>query len=293
MVHRVFVTAPLPNSFDALRNVVKGILESVGAEYVRIKYADTGTLRGIRDLPGIMSTCDLAIADLTDMAPFVLMEVGVALGQRKPVVTLTQSVNTARIVVNELVYQDGNFDDRFVRRLREAIQDALDIKIDSSHIASNKPLIAATQPKKHLFISYSHKDKYFLDRLLVHLRPLQRQGTVDLWADTNITAGSNWKSQIEEALAKANIAILLISADFLASDFIVENELPPLLLQAETKGTRIIPVILKPSGFQRLPTLCQFQTINDLKAPIVSMSEGEQEAVFAQIAELMQTEVAR
>jgi hypothetical protein len=292
MRKKIFVTAPANAPFDAVRAAVKAVLDDFGAEYVRLDYAKTGTLGGVRALPDMIGSSDLVIADLTGMNPFVLMEVGAAIGQRKPLLTLTQSVNTARIVPNELVYQGGRIDDAFIYRLSEAIRDSL-----SPTTGSGPGSFAgdATEPqahaKKRLFVSYSHTDKEFLDRLMIHLRPLQRKGMVDLWADTRIAAGADWKAQISHSLAAANIAILLISADFLASDFIANDELPPLLAQAELAGTRIIPVILKPSGFQRDPVLSRFQAINDFKAPLIGMDEAARETVFAKIAELMESEV--
>lgn len=85
------------------------------------------------------------------------------------------------------------------------------------------------------FISYSHKDNRWLSRLLVHLQPLERTGLIDLWADTRIKAGEDWIKQIDPALAKARVAVLLVSADFLASDFIVSKELPTLLQKAKRR----------------------------------------------------------
>lgn len=109
-----------------------------------------------------------------------------------------------------------------------------------------------------LFISYSHRDADILERLLVHLRPLERDGLVDAWNDTRIAAGADWKLEIQNALQHARTAILLISANFLASDFIVSDELPKLLDAAQKHGTLILPIIVKPSRFARDPMLNRF-----------------------------------
>ena len=91
-----------------------------------------------------------------------------------------------------------------------------------------------TQPV--IFISYSHKDEREKDRLLSHLGVLQRQGLIGLWSDDHIGAGANWKKEISEAMAQARVAILLISANFLTSDFILGKEVPTLLKRRQSGG---------------------------------------------------------
>jgi len=141
--------------------------------------------------------------------------------------------------------------------------------------------------RTHVFVSYSHADSEHLVRLRVHLRPFERTRQVEVWADTKIHPGQNWRGEIREAIQRAAVAALLISADFLASDFIVENELPPLLAAAQKEGLRIVPVILKPCAFTDLPELTQFQSINNPMAPLISMSEAEREAVWREVALVM------
>jgi transcriptional regulator with XRE-family HTH domain len=138
---------------------------------------------------------------------------------------------------------------------------------------------------KYVFVSYSHRDSAYLERLMVHLKPLQKQGVIDPWVDTRLQAGDKWKKEIEKALQRARVAVLLVSADFLASDFIVENELPPLLQAAEAKGTLIIPVILKPCRFTRDKNLQEFQAINSPDEPLSLADENERELVYDTIAQ--------
>lgn len=133
---------------------------------------------------------------------------------------------------------------------------------------------------KSLFISYSHKDKEYLDRLLVHLRPLEKAGLIEAWNDTRIAAGEKWKEEIEKALQKAAVGVLLVSADFLASNFIVDNELPPLLKKASNEGTVILPLILKPCRFTRDRSISVFQAINPPDAPLSGMEEHGRETVY-------------
>src|SRR5262245_41448071 len=145
------------------------------------------------------------------------------------------------------------------------------------------------QRQTHVFISYSHKDKDWLERLRVHLRPLERElPQLEIWDDTRIKVGSKWRAEIASVTARTKVAVLLVSADFLASDFIANNELPPLLQAAESDGARILSVILSPSRFEKMPSLSQFQTVNDPSEPLVDMESGKREVVFVKVADAIE-----
>jgi hypothetical protein len=163
---------------------------------------------------------------------------------------------------------------------------------DSTRPRSRKSadVIKKELPAK-VFISYSHVDVACLKRLLVHLKPLERQKAIVAWSDQNIRAGDKWKEKIEASLDEAAIAILLVSADFLASEFIVDNELPPLLTRAESQGVRIIQVILKPCGFNRNVILSSFQALNDPKDPLLGMDHIAQEGLYNRIADEITEEI--
>src|SRR3954451_23744598 len=127
--------------------------------------------------------------------------------------------------------------------------------------------MAPSPTRTKVFISYSHKDQEWLDRLKRHLKPLVREGNLDCWDDTHIRPGDDWKQEILTALDTAQVAVLLISANFFASDFIDKNELSPLLAAAEAKGVLILPVIISASRFARIPNLARFQAVNPLDRP--------------------------
>jgi len=143
-----------------------------------------------------------------------------------------------------------------------------------------------------VFVSYCHKDKDMLDRVKTHLKVLGNENIpVNLWDDTQIKAGMKWSDEIQKALAKAKVAVLLISTDFLASDFVRNNELPHLLEAAKNDGATILPLILKPSRFSQDKILSVFQAVNNPEKPLSKLSVAEQDEVLLKltdsIAELM------
>jgi hypothetical protein len=145
------------------------------------------------------------------------------------------------------------------------------------------PPSSSTRTK--VFISYSHKDQEWLDRLKRHLKPLVREGNLDCWDDTHIRPADDWKQEIQNALDTAQVAVLLISADFFASDFIDETELPPLLDAAKAEGVRILPVIISASQFDWNSSLARFQAVNPPDRPLAKMTPADQEDVFNYLAQ--------
>lgn len=139
--------------------------------------------------------------------------------------------------------------------------------------------------KNKIFISYAHADEDWLTNLKTHLKSLQKYvGGFDYWDDKRLRTGDRWKEEIEKALQSASAAILLISPDFLASDFIANDELPPILEQANTQGTKIFPVIIRRSLFTHSP-LSSFQSVNPPEKPLKACSEAEVDEYFYNLME--------
>jgi sulfatase modifying factor 1 len=149
-------------------------------------------------------------------------------------------------------------------------------------------MTASEKKRTKVFVSYSHEDVLWLNRLKVHMQPLIRGGLVDFWDDTKIQPGMDWRDAIREAIGSAKVAILLVSADFLASEFIASNELPPLLEAAEKEGALILPIILSPSRFTRTPSLGRFQCVNPPDRPLIKVDRWEQEEVFVKATDAIQ-----
>jgi len=136
---------------------------------------------------------------------------------------------------------------------------------------------------RHVFVSYSRADAAWLERLRVHLRPVARQHAIDFWDDSRISPGQDWRAEIEKALAAARVAILLVSADFLASDFIVNNELPPLLHRASRGGVLVLPMIVGPCLWSEHEELSRYQSVNRPDRPLSSMSANDAETTLVSL----------
>ena len=123
---------------------------------------------------------------------------------------------------------------------------------------------------KDVFISYSHKDKKWLKRLQDMLKPILRKGSFSIWDDTTIKAGDAWRTEIEGALESAKAAVFLVSSDFLASEFIAENELPQLLAAAKSKDLKVLWVYISPCLYEETK-IGDYQAAHDISRPLASL----------------------
>lgn len=159
-----------------------------------------------------------------------------------------------------------------VRKVRSSLAAQYHIPANNSHDNRNR-----------VFISYSHRDKKFLDELLVHLKPLERAGRVSAWSDKQIDPGTKWFNEIKNALALTRVAVLLVTANFLASDFIHEHELGPLLKEAATGGVRVLWVLVRACSYKE-SALKDFQAVISLDKPLAEM-KAERDDAWVKICE--------
>lgn len=139
-----------------------------------------------------------------------------------------------------------------------------------------------TSFRSGIFVSYSHSDRDWLERLRTHLAPYSRGEAFDLWDDTRIPAGSDWAVKIDQALARARVAVMLVTPDFLASDFVARVELPAILRRAGNDLT-IIWIPIRPSAFEATP-LKDFQAAHDPHHPLAAMPKARQDEALVAIA---------
>jgi hypothetical protein len=119
-----------------------------------------------------------------------------------------------------------------------------------------------------VFISYSHKDKDWMERLVVKFAVPKRLGLCNVWTDQQIPVGEDWDAQIDEVLRNARVAVILVSDNFLDSDFILEKEVPRLLERRANGNLHIIPVIADS---------CLWKTLSWLEKMEVRPKEGNLE----------------
>ena len=147
--------------------------------------------------------------------------------------------------------------------------------------------IMETSSALKIFISYSHKDESFKDELVTMLAGLQRRKIVDAWQDRRIEAGDDWNESIETAMNECDLALLLVSPDYLASGFIQEQEQPIILERREDTKTRVIPIIVRPCMWLSEPALSGIQSLPRDNKPIISFSKdnGDRDQIWTDIAQ--------
>ncbi len=146
----------------------------------------------------------------------------------------------------------------------------------------NEAMSLSTDQAIEVFFSYAHEDEKLRDELAKHLKLLQRQGVIKAWHDREISAGTEWAGEIDEHLNTAQIILLLISADFLASDYCYDIELIRAMERHVAGKARVIPVMLRKVDWKGAP-FEKLQALPKDALPVASWSNIDE--AFTNVAE--------
>ena len=135
-----------------------------------------------------------------------------------------------------------------------------------------------------IFISYSHKDEDWKDRLQEQLGALAREGYFSVWDDRQIDLGGDWFAEIKRELNQAKVAVMLVSASFLNSSFILTEEIPIMLRRRQQDGMILITLIIKPCAWQDIPWLSAIPGGHKDNVALSGLSEHDQDQALADLA---------
>ncbi len=141
-------------------------------------------------------------------------------------------------------------------------------------IASSAQTRESSNRKAKLFISYSHKDDRYREQLAVHLASLRRQGVIADWHDRKIMPGEEWRTAIDQNLDAADCVLLLVTPDFLASDYCYSGEMKRALAKNSEGRVLVIPVIVRPADW-RHPPLGDLEALPKDAKPVVEWAHRD------------------
>ena len=147
----------------------------------------------------------------------------------------------------------------------------------------------------NIFISYSHQDEPFKNELVTMLGSLQRRNVIDAWHDRRIKPGEEWYPTIQKAMNESDIALFLISPDFLASGFISKHEVPPLLERRIEDGMLVVPIIVRACMWDSEPVIKDLQALPQNAQPVIEFSKenGDRDKVWKSIASFLKDEAEK
>src|SRR6202022_2040718 len=143
-----------------------------------------------------------------------------------------------------------------------------------------------------VFFCYARKDEILLNELKTHLRPLQRQGLIDVWYDRDISAGTEWEREISQHLNASQVILLLVSPDFIDSDYCYGIEMKRALERHEREEACVIPIILRPVYWQATP-LVRLQALPTDAIPLTDPDWHNLDRAFMNVVKGVQTAIEK
>jgi hypothetical protein len=142
--------------------------------------------------------------------------------------------------------------------------------------------IVTTRTK--VFLSYSHDDERWRERLAGHLGVLDAEGIIELWDDRRLDAGDDWFARIHEQMLSARIAVLLVSSAFLTSRFVREEEVPRLFARHQDDGMVVYPLLIRPCPWQEVGWLARMQLRPREGKAVASFRGAKVDEILAEVA---------
>jgi hypothetical protein len=143
-----------------------------------------------------------------------------------------------------------------------------------------------------VFISYAHKDERLKNKLLTHLSTLKKLGFISDWNDRDITAGDDWADQIDKNLKNARIVLLLISSDFIQSEYCYSIEMKRALMRHKAGRCVVVPVFLRPCHWKGAP-FGKIQGLPSDAEPVTGKRWKNQDFAFTEVAKGIQATVEK
>lgn len=144
-------------------------------------------------------------------------------------------------------------------------------------------VVAPRAARRKIFVSYCHKDKKYAGELEKFLKPFERASRILKWDDKDLQPGSDWLSEIRAALLDCRVAVMLVSQDYLASDFVSREEFPQILEGAEKGDLTIYWIAVRPAVVDST-SLGKYQAVNDPAYPLSSLRPDKRERLWVEIA---------
>ena len=147
--------------------------------------------------------------------------------------------------------------------------------------------------RDQVFISYCHEDERFLNELRTQLKPYLRKDAFRAWSDKQLEPGSKWFETIKTALSQASVAVMLVSPGFLASDFIDEHELGPMLKEAEAGGVKILWVLIRDCAYNETRLKDYQAVVSPPGVPFAAMKPAKRDTAWRKVCEAIKQAVSR
>ncbi|MGB1204015.1 MAG: hypothetical protein ACPG5B_00125 [Chitinophagales bacterium] len=141
-----------------------------------------------------------------------------------------------------------------------------------------------SKKRNKVYLCYSTKDNFHKNEIKKYFKPLLFKDAI--WCKDNIKAHEVKNEKIKQAISETKVAIFLVSTDFLASDFVMDKEVPAILKAVEKGHTFPLVIILKPCSFTDIPSLNKYQTVNPPTQEVSRMDENEKAALFVNLVRL-------